>query len=408
MKIKLIFYTVVLILFAAALSALWQSEFGYVLISVGSWTYDGSLTRSIILNLVLFIILSTSIWFLLRLWRVPLLFKGYRQRRSTERARRNINLGLIELLEGHWQKAEQILLNDIQYSDTPLLNYLLAARAAQQLDADARRDDYLKRAHDSTPRADIAVGLTQAELQLSRGQTEQALATLTRLREIAPKHPYVLKLLSRLYAQVNEWEKLAALLPELRKRRIVTGDKLLTLERTTYSQFIEFIASSKAIFSLEEQWRLLPKRYRSDAKIFNVYINCLIQAGNGAAAELVLRQFLNKQWDETLISRYGELDTPQTAMQIDHAESWLKDHERSPMLLLALARLCQRLRLWGKARVYYETCLAVHPTTEAYAELAELLESLNESDSAYNCLRKGMTLAIGGNKNRRVGDKSKT
>lgn len=405
MKTKVVFYTAVLLFVAAVTILLWQSQYGYVLITIGSWTYDGSLSKTVLLNLIVYSLLAISIWFALRVWQFPLIFQNYRKRRSAERARQNINQGLIELLEGHWQKAEQILLNDIENSETPLLNYLLAARAAQQLDADDRRDEYLKRAHDSAAKADIAIGLTQAELQLTHGQTEQALATLTRLRELAPKHPYVLKLLSRLYAQLNEWEKMASLLPELRKRRIVTGDKLLALERTTYTQFIQFVARSKAIFSLEEQWRLLPKRYRNDPKILQVYVDCLIQDNNGTAAEQCLRQFLTKSWDETLVKRYGELDIPQTAMQIDHAESWLKDHGRSPMLLLTLARLCQRLRLWGKARVYYETCIAIHPTAEAYAELAELLESLNESDSAYDCLRKGMALTIGNNKNRRQDDK---
>jgi HemY protein len=380
-------------------------EYGYVLITGGEWTYDRALSQTLVIGAGLFVVLYLLVGFALKIFRIPALMRNYRNRRSVERAHRNIINGLIELIEGHWQKAEQILLKDIENSDTPLLNYLLAARAAQQQDANQRRDEHLKKAHETTPKADVAVGLTQAELQLAHGQTEQALATLTRLRELAPRHPYVLKLLSRLYVQLNEWEKLTALLPELRKRRIVTGEKLLQLERTTYTHLLRYVARSQTVFSLEEQWKLLPKRYRTDPEIFRVFIDCLIDSDNGPAAERHLRLFLNKQWDEQLARRYGEIELTDTSKQLDFAESWLKDHGRSPLLLLSLARLCCRLRLWGKARVYYETSIGVHPTSEAYAELAELLESLGEKDSAYNAMRKGMELAISHRHNRRTEDR---
>lgn len=405
MKRRIVASIVLILALAIAVAVLWQSEYGYVLITSGQWTFENSLTGAAAVALLPLAGLYILIRLVLKLFRLPRDVRRYRHRRSAERVRRNIINGLIELVEGHWQKAEQMLLKDIENSDTPLLNYLLAARAAQQQDANQRRDEYLKRAHESTPRADVAVGLTQAELQLAHGQTEQALATLTRLRELAPRHPYVLKLLSRLYGQVNEWEKLAALLPELRKRRIVTGEKLLTLERTTYTNFLRFVARSGAVFNLEEQWRVLPRRYRNDPEIFAVFIDCLIEAGNPAAAERHLRAFLNKHWDDALVRRYGQIELPDTSRQLDHAEGWLKDHGRNAMLLLTLARLCGRLRLWGKSRVYYESSLAVHPTSAAYAELAELLESLGEKDSAYDCLRKGMALALGPHHNRRAEDR---
>lgn len=380
-------------------------DYGYVLITNGQWTFENSLTRTLLIVAVTLPLLYFCIRLISRAWKVPTLFRSRRNQRSIGRARQNINRGLIELLEGHWHKAEQILLRDIENSETPLLNYLLAARAAQQQDADQRRDEYLKKAHDSTPKADIAVGLTQAELQLAHGQTEQALATLTSLREIAPRHPYVLKMLSRIFASLNEWEKLAALIPELRKRRIVSGKKLLRLERTTYSHFLRYIARSHSVFSLEEQWKLLPKRYRGDPQILTVYVECLIDTHNEVAAESALRQYLNREWDESLVKCYGELTLPDSTQQLDSAESWLKEHGRSPMLLLALARLCSRMRLWGKSRVYYESSIAIHPTGEAYAELAELLESLGETDSAHDCLRKGIELTIGNRRNRRIEDR---
>ena len=89
--------------------------------------------------------------------------------------------------EGRFEQAEKILLKQVSHSDTELLNYLMAARSAQQQGAYDRRDEYLRLAHKAMPSADIAIGITQAELQLSHNQYEQALATLNHLSSIAPK-----------------------------------------------------------------------------------------------------------------------------------------------------------------------------------------------------------------------------
>ena len=126
---------------------------------------------------------------------------------------------MIELSEGRWRQAERDLLRYVEHSDTPLLNYLAAARAGQQQHAYERRDEYLHLAQSSMPSADVAVALTQAELQLAHQQHEQALATLTRLRAIAPRHTYALRLLVRVYQRLEEWEELRKLLARGEKEK---------------------------------------------------------------------------------------------------------------------------------------------------------------------------------------------
>ena len=70
------------------------------------------------------------------------------------------------------------------------------------------------------------------------------------------------------------------------------------------------------------------------------------------------------------------------------AEGWLKSRPADAELLLTLARLCMRERLWGKAREYYEASLRIKPTVCAFGELGRMLKQLGEMEASESCLRR--------------------
>ena len=191
-----------ILIIALALGGLliWVADLqpGFVLLQYGQW----SLETSLIVFVAMFLLLLLAGYFLLRstlfLKQSPARLANWQQQLRHKRASQALTKGLITLEEGRWAEAERLLARHAGNSETPLLHYLAAARAAQKQSAPARRDNYLKLAHETTEGADIAVGVVQAELQLSAGQKEQALATLQHLRQVAPKHPYVLQLLQQL------------------------------------------------------------------------------------------------------------------------------------------------------------------------------------------------------------------
>src|SRR5690606_7204767 len=161
-------------------------------------------------------------------------FHDLGDKRKHIKAREKTNQGLIELTEGHWERAERHLIQGAKYSEVPLLNYLSAAKAAQELGDEQRRDTYLALAHDSTRGTDTAVGVKQAQLQLGHGQNKQALATLNHLRDIAPHHPQILKLLRDLYIQLRDWTQLRDILPLLKKNHVISDDEKMQLEQRIY------------------------------------------------------------------------------------------------------------------------------------------------------------------------------
>ncbi len=323
-------------------------------------------------------------------------FGSRRQKRLEEKARLSLSQGLIEYAEGRFEQAEKVLLQQIKYSDNRLLIYLTAARAAQQLGAYERRDDYLRKAHLESPEADIAIGLTKAELQLAHDQNEQALATLTQLNKLSINHTYVLTLLANTYKHLQDWDNLKEILPALKKNGNLSAESFLGFEVLVCNGQLTNIAKNKNSEQLIDFWKETPHHLKILPDVVEHYAKQLIAVDASGEAEKTLRHYLNKNWQESTIILYSEMEVAADNKQLEMAEDWLKDHQHNAWLLLALGRICISLSLWGKARTYLEASIAINPMPENYLKLARLLEDhMDESFAAQEFYRKGLHLLAG-------------
>ncbi|WP_070989490.1 heme biosynthesis HemY N-terminal domain-containing protein [Halofilum ochraceum] len=389
---RLLLITILLLAAAVGGAVMLQQYPGYVYLEVGLWTVETTLAFLIAALVLAFVLLYIVLRLLGLVVRTPRALRRGSYGRRTERSRRGLTRGLIEMAEGRWGQAEKILTRHAPDSDTALLHYLAAARAAQQAGAYERRDNYLKAAIEANPEADVAVSLTQAELQLAHHQTEHALATLNRLRGLAPQHSYVLKLLARLYAETEDWESLSELVPELRSRKVLARERIDMLERAAaLGRLSERGMDGAAIKAVHES---LSRRMRDDPDIVLAYAERLMNVDGNETAEKQVRHVLGRQWDERLARCYGRIRCEEPQRQLEHAEAWLKEHGRSAMLLLTLGRLCVRNRLWGKGRIYFESSIGIEPRAETYFELANLLDELGEFGPAREQYRTGLAKAV--------------
>ncbi|MDH3452914.1 MAG: heme biosynthesis protein HemY [Gammaproteobacteria bacterium] len=384
---------IVFVALAVATGMFLREDPGYVFLGFGQWSVETSLAVFAVFMLLLFALLYVSIRALVGFWRVPRRLAQAAQQRAKQRAARGLTQGLIDLAEGRWERAERALMRDAPGSENALLHYLGAARAAQQQGAHERRDAYLKHAIESNPQAEIAVSLTQAELQLSHHQNERALASLSRLRSLAPKHDYVLRLLAKLYLDVEDWEHLLELLPELGRKHLFDAEALRSMQLATWHGLLE-AGEKNSLEELQTRWDALPKQAKEHEDLLHAYSERLIYFSAEQRAEPLIRAALNRRWSGKLVRMYGLLQTDDAAKQLDFAETWLKNHGRDAMLLLSLGRLCKRRSLWGKARIYLESSLGLNALPETHLELAELLESLGETDSAMQHYQHGLSLAV--------------
>ena len=390
--------TLILIIIAAVSSLTmykWH-DFGYLTAGINDYAFEttlltagGILLLSIFALLLIFKLITS-------LYKLITYFGTNRKTRLLEQARSALSNGLIDLAEGRFAEAEKLLLKHAKHSDNLLLTYLSAARAAQQQGEHERRDDYLRKAHEATPTAEIAIGLTKAELQLAHDQYEQALANLTHLYQLSPKHAYVLKLLLKTYRQLSDWKNIQALLVDAKHQKLLSQEKLQNLELETWHGLLSDQSHCKDVETLTTIWNELPGDLKSNSGLVEYYALLLLDLNAVKQAEQVLRNCLKTNWSESTIILYAEIDVIIDNQQLEQIESWLQEHQHNAHLLLALGKRCLSKKLWGKARSHLEASLAINAMPETYLKLAQLLEQhMDEAKQAQVYYQQGLECLVG-------------
>ena len=144
---------------------------------------------------------------------------------------------------------------------------------------------------------------------------------------------------------------------------------------------------------LDEIWRGLAKDLRASPALIALRARALERLGRGQEGERELRAALKRDWHRDLVLAYGDVHGADGTKQLKQAEAWLKSYAEDPALLLTAARLCIQGELWGKARSYLESSIALAPAPEAYALYGKLLAKLGEGERAAVAFRSGLALA---------------
>ncbi|NNM59162.1 MAG: heme biosynthesis protein HemY [Legionellales bacterium] len=363
---------------------------GYALFAYQHWTVQMPLWIAAALLILGFILLHNLLLLIRGTGALAKKIRAWRKQRRLNASHRLTKVGLCELAEGKWASAENLLIKAIQHNPSPLINYLAAARAAQEQGDENRRDEYLRKAHESTPDSALAIGLTQAQLQFNQKQLEHSLATLRHLQHLEPENQYVLKMLRQLYQKLVDWNGIVEILPELRKRKVFPSEELINLEKQAYAELLTQFKSSASHQQLDELWQRIPRSLKRDPLLLQRYVDRLIIQHRDEEAEHVIRGALKNDWQPELIRLYGLLSCAASEKQLEIAESWLKQYGNSGVLFLTLGRLCLRNHLWGQARHYFESALALEPCPELYAEFGRLLEHIGQTNEAIEKYRQGL------------------
>lgn len=398
---KRLFWLLLLLAIAAGLyllSLAIEADRGYVLFAYKGFRYQSGLWAFLGLLVVVAVLYYLIKWTLRLLLSSTRLANPWSRLHRDRRVRQASEQGMLDLAEGRWARAQRQLTRAAEADSQPLMYYLGAARAANKLGEHEQSDALLERALNKQPQAELAIALTHAELQRSRGDSDAALETLQAMRQRHPGHHLVLRQLQRLYLQRQDWSALLGLLPELRKEKALPAAELDELERETWRGRLAEVGKyglaqgETALQPLSKAWNQLSASLRNEPELIATYVEQLRRLGAQEEAEEVLRGALKRDYDSRLARFYGVLRGADPARQLQTAELWLKQHPEDPALLLTLGRLCLQNQLWGKARDYFETSLKLERHPETCAELARLLAQLGELERSNQLLLESLGL----------------
>ncbi len=384
-------YIAIALICGALLAHLLLADPGYVAIR-----FAGHLIE---MSAITFVLLAIAALFLIRwLWKIinarRLWREGQEQRRQ-DRARRSLARGLLEMSEGEWSASEQTLVNSARDAESPAAHYLVAARAADLQGATQRRDELIAKALEVSADRRSPALIMQAEMHLKHKQFQAALETLHQLEAGGESNVRGTMLTARILRQIGDWEKLQALEPKLRTTRGVTAAFVDETVAQIYLDRLQAAGRANDPKALAQAWKEVPKSLAQRAEIVVAYARAAAACDEVELAETELRKFLGHQWDEAAVLAYGELDTAEPLVTLERAEQWLPEHSEDAALLFTCARHSIRAELYGKARSYLETSIAIRPRLEAWQLLANLFEQLGERDRAIKALTDALAHAVG-------------
>jgi HemY protein len=156
----------------------------------------------------------------------------------------------------------------------------------------------------------------------------------------------------------------------MRKAKIMTGDEYALFEKNIYCEIFR-AASNKRLSDVRSIWAEVPRYLKKNPDVVYAYVSQLSHHAPVAGADItkemeeLIRKTLKKDYHPGLASIYGTLQFANLNRQLVIVGAWLKVYGQRPELLLTLGKLCARVQLWGKAKDYFEKCLAQGPNAEA-------------------------------------------
>ena len=373
---------------------------GYVLVVLPPWRLELSF------NLLVIIIFVTcgAVYLLMHaiatVIRTPGAVRAFRLRNARARADKALRASVLHWLDGRYSQAIKSAETAFMANHAPGLASAIALRAAHALRDNERLKTWGERLlyNDADMRS---VRLkTEAELALENRDLDLARERVNQLIAEGGRHIAVLRLSLRVCQAQGDWPEVLRLVRLLEKHRALTPAQAAPLRMRAHRENLAALEGDAV--QLARYWKDMPDEDRREVRLALAAAQALAAADDcGQAAQLV-EDFLDHQWDSTLVAAYGQCHGGDVLARIAHAEKWLHEHPRDARLLLTLGRLCRQQQLWGKAQSYLEASLAIESSAEAHLELASLLEKELEKSALaerhYRLAAIGQTQSRGGRK----------
>ena len=396
---KLLLLLVLALLVGALVVWVLQFGSGYVLLSFAELTIEMSAWT----GLIIYLAATVLLFWLLLTWRWIVSAGGFRSWWRNRRSARNQNQtaeGLLLFAGDDWQEAAKLLSQSADKSSMPVVNLLFAARAAADNEQFDQARQILQRLKVSYPKSRFVADKALAETHLLQERPEEALKILQAVYAENPRDKGLLRLLADAHYLSENWTAAQKMLGDLKRFQAVNDQDLANLEQDVYCNLLDSSElNSRGTISekraqLEDIWYLIPRKHQREPQIIACYAASLGRVKLTDKQQVLLTKSLNRQWHPQLVTQFGELESESPEKQLMVAEKWLVKHGEDADLLLALGRICQRLKFWGKAKDYFTTAVKLRPSVQGSIYLASVLEKIGDSNASAEAYKQGLLAAL--------------
>jgi len=373
---------------AVAIAIVGRGNEGYALFVYPPWRVEMSLILLGVLAVLAFLALHVLARLAHHTLALPAHVRAYRERRRREIALSSLAAALQSYFEGRYTRAEKEAALAFEGGVAPGVAALIGARAAHELRAAERRDQWLERARGAGDAVHAARLVTQAELALADRDYDAARTALRSLHGSGPRHIATQRMLLRAERGAQNWAEVLRLATALGKRDAIAP---AVADEYKVQAHLELIARAEGDRGgFEALWRRVPERERVHPRLAAAAARQATALGLAALARGILERSLAAEWNASLAALYAELPPlagaerdSELRARIEQAERWLRERPDDPALLAALGRLCAAGELWGKAFDYLEASIAREDSRAARLELARLAERLGKPASGH-------------------------
>ncbi|GLS82239.1 heme biosynthesis HemY N-terminal domain-containing protein [Paraferrimonas haliotis] len=385
-----VFAYLILILAGMILAPYIIQNKGYVLVAIGDYTIESSVIALLIVAILFFSALQLTEWLIVAIINTLLSSRYLPERWRKKAARKHTLSGALALAEEDWAQAEASMIKGADKGELPALNYLAAARAAQQQGNHANRDRYLAQAQQQ-PNARQAALVAQVRYQLQQGEVAQARNILNQLSISAKSKPSLLALAKEVYLCQKDWPLLRLLLPVLKKKHVIDEEQARQL--LTQVDLGELQTEhNHSLDELRKHWHWMPRAERNKPAIKAEYCKQLARFDAKEAHQLLVKQLKQVQ-DAATLDAVAELMTWQDNPKLQNLLLSLHNqHPESAPLNECIGRLLLKERLYKQAKPYWQTCCNIAPTKARWLTLAEIQENQGEQYAAIASFKKAAHL----------------
>ena len=391
LKVLLLF---IILIAGIVLGPMFAGHQGYVLIQTDTYNIETSVTSLVIMLILLIVVLFAIEWVLRRVFRTGARTRGWFVGRKRTRARKQTREGLMKLAEGDYTQVEKLLSRNADHAEQPVVNYLLAAEAAQQRGDDLRVNQYLERASEVADSNQLPVDITRVRIQLARGENHAARHGVDALLNVAPRHPEVLRLAEQAYVKTQAYQSLLEILPSLAKANVYNDEEIQKLQLQAYIGLMNERMANGGSLELKSWWNDQSRKTRHETALQVAMIEHLIECNAHDTAQQILVDGLKRKFDERLVLLMPKLKSGNPEQLEKLLNQQIKQHGASALLNSTLGQLLMRHGEWQQASDAFRAALKQRPDAYDYAWLADVLDKLHRPEEAAQMRRDGLLLTL--------------